>query len=372
MTQSAVHGKEIRDLKIIKGTGLTIGIASGNYSIGGNDGYYAGATNQSVTSSSTNYVQLSNSGVLDINTTGFDNGYLHLGIVVTDASTVTSISDKRIFVTNGGLGLGTGQWVSGDLSGDIDGVNDVFTLPGSPDSGVVFLVLDGKTLHGGGNDYTLSGDTITFVTSPAVGSKLIYAYTTSVPQSATPAYDIKTASGLVNVSASTAPTAKQVLVAIDATNAEWQDQSAAKIQHASGDVDFSTSGTPQTGYVLEATSPTTGSWATPKPFKVNTITTTQTLINNGGHLVNGASLVLLELPVTCPVGTFFFIQGFSSSGWRVTQNTGQQIIDESGSTTTGGTGYVNSGSQYDTIELLCIQANTLFKIVRKNGNPTLV
>lgn len=372
MAQSAVHGKEIRDLKIIKGTGLTIGISSGNYSIGGNDGYYAGATNQAVSASSTNYVQLDSLGVLDINTTGFDNGYLHLGIVTTDGSAVTGINDKRIFVTNGGLGLGTGQWLHGDLSSSIDGTNLIFTLPGTPDSGVVFLVLDGSTLHGGGNDYTLVGDTITFVTAPKVGSKLTYSYTTSVPQAATPAYDIKTASGLVNVSASSAPTAKQVLVAIDATNAEWEDQSTAKLQNSSGLVDISASASPDTDFVLSATGTTTAVWARPKPFKVNTITSTQALIENGGHLVNGASLVLLGLPVTCAVGTFFFVQGLSSSGWRITQNASQQIIDESGSTTLGASGYVNSGSQYDTIELLCIQADTLFKVVRKNGSPTLV
>ena len=59
------------------------------------------------------------------------------------------------------------------LSGVLDGVNKVFTLPETPDEGTVLLYMGGQLQHPGlGNDYEISEDTITFVDAPSVASVL--------------------------------------------------------------------------------------------------------------------------------------------------------------------------------------------------------
>lgn len=63
-------------------------------------------------------------------------------------------------------------------SGDVDGVNTVFTLANAANPTTsVEVWLDGVKMKPGGVDYTFSGDdTITFVTAPLVGSLLLVNY----------------------------------------------------------------------------------------------------------------------------------------------------------------------------------------------------
>lgn len=368
MAITAVHGKELRDLKVVKGTGLTIGICSGNYNISGIEGYYAGATNQAISASTTNYIELDNTGALHINTSGFTLGRLHIATVVTDVSSITTINDKRTFVNNGGAGLGTGIWNEGTPTGVIDGVNVTFTLPGAPDSGTLLLVLDGNVMNkGAGNDYTLSGNAITFLVAPAIGSKLVYFYTTSTPQSPTPAYEIKTASNLVTVSASAAPVAGYALLADDASNATWQINKAVALETATTTVDVSTSAAPTAGQGLSAVDGSNAQWSNPFPLIFNPITGTSfTAVANTGYVTNNASLCVGTLPATCAVGTFIAVQGLGAGGWRLTLNTGQNIIfnNASGTVTSG---QLNSGNRYATAWLMCIVANTTFKVIFSEG-----
>ena len=64
-------------------------------------------------------------------------------------------------------------------SGSVNGSNVVFTLANSPVAGTEQVFLNGMLQHeGAGNDYTISGDTITFVTAPDSGWKLFVNYAT--------------------------------------------------------------------------------------------------------------------------------------------------------------------------------------------------
>lgn len=60
---------------------------------------YAGAAAQAVTNSATNYVQLTIAGALVINTTGFTDGNLPLATVVASGGSITSVTDKRAWLT---------------------------------------------------------------------------------------------------------------------------------------------------------------------------------------------------------------------------------------------------------------------------------
>jgi len=61
-------------------------------------------------------------------------------------------------------------------AGTIDGSNKVFTLANTPISGSVKVFVNGVRLKSGGEDYTISGKTITFGTAPPTGSILLSDY----------------------------------------------------------------------------------------------------------------------------------------------------------------------------------------------------
>jgi hypothetical protein len=62
-------------------------------------------------------------------------------------------------------------------SGAINSVNVTYTLSHAPIAGTLKLVLNGLTLHSGaGNDFTLSGNTITMAYAPTSGSNFICWY----------------------------------------------------------------------------------------------------------------------------------------------------------------------------------------------------
>ena len=63
-------------------------------------------------------------------------------------------------------------------TGTINGSNKVFTLANTPTTDSLQLYLNGAFQTGGGEDYTIAGDTITFINAPLTGSvlKAFYNY----------------------------------------------------------------------------------------------------------------------------------------------------------------------------------------------------
>jgi hypothetical protein len=62
-------------------------------------------------------------------------------------------------------------------SGSINGSNTTFTLANTPTSGTEQVYLNGILQEpGAGNDYTISGATITYLTAPATGDRLRVSY----------------------------------------------------------------------------------------------------------------------------------------------------------------------------------------------------
>lgn len=78
---------------------LTINVGAGTLIAGSTPLTYAGASAQAVTASQTNYVQLTIAGVLVINTSSFVDGNIPLATVVCDGTTITSVTDKRPWLT---------------------------------------------------------------------------------------------------------------------------------------------------------------------------------------------------------------------------------------------------------------------------------
>ena len=87
-----------------------------------------------------------------------------------------------------------------------------------------------------------------------------------------------------------------------------------------------------------------------------------------GYVPNNSFIVDFFLPLTSEFGDLYVISGLGEGGWTVQQNANQRIIVGLNTTTTGLAGDVESTSQYDTIELLCVEPNLTWKAIDWTGN----
>lgn len=99
--------------------------------------------------------------------------------------------------------------------------------------------------------------------------------------------------------------------------------------------------------------------------------TTQAAAINNSYVANNASQVVVTLPSTASIGDVVEITGKGAGGWRLAQNSGQQIHGDT-SSTSGTGGYVQSNSsQYAAIRVKCITANTTWVIQHTRGAITI-
>lgn len=84
--------------------------------------------------------------------------------------------------------------------------------------------------------------------------------------------------------------------------------------------------------------------------------TSQAASVNNGYVIGNASQTTVTLPATAALGSVIAVQGKGAGGWVLTANTGQTI--QVGSTATSSGGTVTSQNQWDSIEVVCVTANT--------------
>lgn len=97
------------------------------------------------------------------------------------------------------------------------------------------------------------------------------------------------------------------------------------------------------------------------------VTTSQNLSDNQGFFSNGSGELTFTLPGSSTVGDTFEIVDMSGNGWRVAQNSGQQIFLGISSTTIGVAGSITSTAIGDWIQLTCNVANTSWIANAKQG-----
>lgn len=95
--------------------------------------------------------------------------------------------------------------------------------------------------------------------------------------------------------------------------------------------------------------------------------TTQSASADNGYITNNESLVTVTLPSTCAVGNIIRIIGKGAGGWKLAQNSGQSIRVGMDETTEGTSGYIESGSPYDSIEVICVTTDTEFSAIQSTG-----
>jgi len=96
--------------------------------------------------------------------------------------------------------------------------------------------------------------------------------------------------------------------------------------------------------------------------------TTSGLSADNGYVANNAAQVVFTLPATCAFGKEIAVEGLGAGGWRISQNSGQSIIFGDLISDVGTAGYLESYNRYDGVKLLCIEADTRFKVISSTGN----
>jgi hypothetical protein len=129
------------------------------------------------------------------------------------------------------------------------------------------------------------------------------------------------------------------------------------------------------GQVLTARSGATNGvdWESPSllPWTVVSGTSQSAAVNNG-YVSNNAGVCTITLPSTAAVGSAISVTGLGAGGWKIAQNASQLVNFGDVVTTTGTGGSLASTNQYDSIELICIVANTTWKVMGSIGNITYV
>lgn len=94
----------------------------------------------------------------------------------------------------------------------------------------------------------------------------------------------------------------------------------------------------------------------------NVAGTSQAAAVNNGYVIGNASQTTVTLPAVAPLGSTIAIQGKGAAGWVMTANTGQTI--HLGASVTSTAGSLASVNLYDSVEVVCITANTVWSVTR--------
>lgn len=101
--------------------------------------------------------------------------------------------------------------------------------------------------------------------------------------------------------------------------------------------------------------------------------TSQSMLSNTRYRSNNSSLVTLTLPSISNPGDLLSISGMGTGGFKIAQNSGNQIFLGTSSTTLGITGSLQSTNQYDSIWLECLTTNANWAALgAPQGNITVV
>lgn len=156
------------DLRCLAGTGLALNYAAGMVNLAGIPTSIAGSS-ITLTDAVTNYVYVSSTGVVSLNTTGWvtNTTAIPLAQVVCAGGVISNVLDKRAFLSLGGGGS-SGRTVT-DITATVSGYS--YTVPGTN----TYLIFRGGKATVGGRDWIQSGTTITFQAGyyPASGEEVL-------------------------------------------------------------------------------------------------------------------------------------------------------------------------------------------------------
>jgi len=102
---------------------------------------------------------------------------------------------------------------------------------------------------------------------------------------------------------------------------------------------------------------------------VTSATNPNALVADNGYIPKGAGVVTFILPAVAAIGDHFSIAGYGNL-WTLTQNAGQSVTLGNQTSTVGVLGSVTATHIRNSIEIVCVTANTEFQIINSTGNIT--
>lgn len=215
------------------------------------------------------------------------------------------------------------------------------------------------------------------------------AFTTTLTVTGNTSVTLPTTGMLVN----TAVTTLSSLVSVSTiTTGVWNGTDIAVADGGTGVGTFTTyaplvGGTTSTGALQQATTgmstsgnvlTSTGAsslptWQASSSIPTSAITADQTAAVNTAYVINKVTTrCVLTMPASAAVGDKILVRGGSDvGGWRLAGIT-SLIFHASGTTSVTGTGaFIDSGNQWDAVEIICIVANTEWIIATSTGQLTI-
>jgi hypothetical protein len=103
-------------------------------------------------------------------------------------------------------------------------------------------------------------------------------------------------------------------------------------------------------------------------YKINAASTGGSLVAQNSYVVTESTQTSFALPASAAVGDMFLVAGAqaNTSGWIITQATGQEIWLNTSHTTSGATGTL-AGAKSTSVVLMCTVANVEFVVVGGTG-----
>lgn len=314
---------------------------------GGVPTWAAPATSGTVTGVSGTTNRITSTGgttpVLDISASYVgQTSIVTLGTITTGTWNGTTIASSA-----GGTGFTT--YATGDLI-YASGINTLAKLAAGSNTNVL-------TLAGGVPTWAALSGVVTSVsgTSNRITSS----------GGATPVIDIAaTYVGQTSITTlGTITTGTWTATAIDATHGGTNQTTwtTGDLLYASGSNTLAKLGIGSTGNVLTVAAGVP-SWAAPSGGGgitwTNVTGTSQAMAINSGYVANNAGLVTLTLPSTAAVGSVIQVMGAGAGLWKIAQNASQLIRFGNVTTTTGTGGSLSAQLQFDSVQLVCIVADT--------------
>lgn len=289
---------------------------------------------------------------------------------VTDANGNTILGGGNA-INSGNANAGIGQSVLGNCTGDNNmamGAAALFALTSGDDNiGIGYQALyagAGIGITTGNRNIGIGSNAGSAYTSSETDNILIgYQVTGTVAENHVLRIGNGTGSGTGNLSSA-------FICGIDNVNVG----SVAKVVTMASDQLGTATITAGTGITVTpgANTITISATTTGMPWTVVT-GASQALAVNNGYIANNAGTIAFSLPASSVVGDTIRITGINNAtGWQITQGAGQQIFFGTASTTLGAGGTLTSSATRDSIEIVCVVANTIWNVLSSIGNPTVV
>lgn len=281
----------------------------------------------------------------------------------------SSINNGNTNITTLGT-ITTGTWNSDIISPQYGGTG--------VNNGIFTLRLAGTFQTSGANPLTLTTVATTNVTLPPSGTLVNTAVTTlsSLASIGTITTGTWNASNILPGFGGTGvsnPTAHAIPIAEGSSNFNFLTLSAGQILigTTAGDPTPATL-TAGTGINISSVSGGITISSTGEVPYTEVTGTSQAMVQDNEYTANNAGLVTLTLPATATVGSKLQVNWKGAGGWKIAQNSGQQIQLGNVTTTSGAGGSISSSASGDCVQLVCITANVLFEVQNVQGNLNYV